>query len=165
MNQPMRNPLLVALLLPAMEIGLLALFAARYGLASVAIEVFGTSLLGIFLLRRAGYRQLVEFNLRMQESPGAPEEILRDLLRAVSGVMLVIPGIATDLVGLALLLPPMRERLARGWTASGSVFRYQAGASHRGGAARPGPERVQRPTPDRGPGGGDVIEGEFTREE
>lgn len=158
----MRNPLLTLLLLPAMEIGLLALFAARYGLGAVAIEVFGTSVLGILLLRRSGTRSLLELQARVQQAQDSPETMIRDLLRAVSGLLLVIPGIATDLVGLALMLPAVRERLARNWAASGAVFRHPAGGSQR----PPGPDWSEPPRePRRSRQGGDVIEGEFTRED
>ncbi len=163
----MRSPILVILLLPAMEIGLLALFASRFGLASVAAEVLGTSLLGVLLLRRAGYRNLVALNARLQQPQEPPEKILRDLLGAVAGVLLVIPGIATDLVGLVLLLPGVRDRVARSWTSSGKVFRYQAGAGTPWEQAPPGPgvHRSSGAEAGRRPAGGDVIEGEFRREE
>lgn len=161
----MRNPLLIFLLLPAMEIGLLALFASQYGLAAVAAEVFGTSLLGIALLRRSGARSLVEMNARLQAAQESPEQVLRDLLRAVAGLLLVIPGIATDAVGLLLLVPAFRRRVARRWTVAGDVFRYDL----RTGQAPPddgSPDAFQpRQASKRPPRSGEVIDGEFTRED
>ncbi len=167
----MRSPFLALLILPAMEIGLLALFASRYGLTAVALEVFGTSILGMYLLRRTGYRNLVEANARIQAAQESPEQVLGDLMKAIAGLMLIIPGIATDLVGLLLLLPPARRGLVRRWTASGQVFRY--GASwHPQNQGRerpvgPGEDRPGAPGPRPASSGQDrhIIEGEFTRED
>lgn len=160
----MRNPLLVMLLMPALEIGLLALFAARYGLTAVAAEVFLTSGLGLWLLRRSGYRSLLQANERLRRAEDTPEQVLHDLIGSVAGVLLLIPGIATDVVGLSLLLPWVRRRMVRRWLASGQVFQYSMREQFR----QPPPARPTHDegSPQRDPGrGGDVIEGEFTRED
>lgn len=144
------------LLVGAAELALLVFVAHRLGLLTTVLLVLLTSLLGGWLLRREGSRAWRA--LRLAASDGRPvgPEASDGVVGLLSALLLVLPGFLTDLVGLALRVPPLR----RG-----------AGAGVRGLAERRfspalsadlfGPRRVrvrrEAPVPDDG---GAPIEGE-----
>jgi UPF0716 protein FxsA len=94
---------LVAFLLVAGEIGLLR---------AVALQV-AASLVGFLLLRHAGSAQLS----RLRADVAAHRASTRGLLGprgalVLAGILLFIPGFITDACGLAVLVPPVRRRMA-----------------------------------------------------
>jgi UPF0716 protein FxsA len=117
----MARPITTAiLLLPFAEIVAFAVVAAMVGTGTAFLLMFATSLLGFVLLRRAGRSGLANLRaavdgIAMNEgSPRGSEH----LLTIVAGVLLVVPGFLTDLVGAALLIPAVRRlcgNTARRW--------------------------------------------------
>lgn len=128
-------PILVAfLLLPLVEIALFVLVGGWIGLWPTLALVVGTTIGGALLLRSLG-RRAVE-DLRRGTGRGmAPGDLA---LKAMAGMLLILPGFLTDTCGLLLLVPPLRRALVAALAARVTV-------------ARPEP---QRPADI-------VIEGEF----
>jgi UPF0716 protein FxsA len=143
------------------EIALLVLVAHWIGLGLTVLLVLATSLLGGWLLRQEGvraWRALRDASLE-QRPPGA--EVSRGLLGLLGGVLLMVPGFITDLVGLALLLPPVRRLVGAG------AQRYLERRLSPGTAGSLfGPRRVRvrrgqpyQPTPEApGPIEGEIID-------
>lgn len=137
------------------EIALFILVAHWLGVGLTILLVLATSLLGAFLLRESGMRAWR--GLRAAGMAGRPPgpEVNQGLLGLLSGVLLVVPGFLTDLIGVALLVPPVRRVAGRGVqhlaerrmssAAAGTVF---------------GPRRV-RVRPGGPPSQGEPIEGEI----
>jgi UPF0716 protein FxsA len=101
------------LVLPVAELGTLMLVAWAIGWFWALALFTGTSLLGLLLLHRYGRGHLDRFRQAVSlhglraihlETPGAAP--------IVGGILLVCPGFVTDLVGLAVLLPPVRHAAA-----------------------------------------------------
>jgi UPF0716 protein FxsA len=115
--------------------------------------VLATSALGSLLLRREGVRAWRRFREAAVQGRAPGEEVSNGLVGLSGAVLLTVPGLVTDLVGLALLVPPVR-RLARA--------RVQAFAERRVSPALAsdlfGPRRVRvrrgTPGPAGGPGAG-----------
>jgi UPF0716 protein FxsA len=86
----------VAFVLMVMWIG----FAAAFALMVV------TSLAGAMVLRRVGRGGIAQFRGAVSE-PGATGRVIEGggLLVALGGILLVLPGFITDVVGTLLLLP------------------------------------------------------------
>lgn len=91
------------------EIVGLMLVARFIGVPLTIGLVLATSVLGGWLLRREGIRAWRA--LRSASVDGRPlgGEVSDGLLGLLGGILLVVPGFLTDLVGLALLLPPVRR--------------------------------------------------------
>lgn len=99
------------LLWTMVEIGLFASIGGRIGVLATWSIVLGSAVLGVWLIR--------------WQKRTAPGQVMRDIrtlgdalnpaahsaLIVLAGVLLILPGFLTDLMGLALLLPPVRERL------------------------------------------------------
>ena len=134
------------------ELALLVWLGGRIGFWPTAGLVVGTAVLGSALAQREGLSLLNLFRSRMAsgEMPGA--ELTDGLIILVSGALLVVPGVLTDVVGLFGLLPPsralIRQALAR---------RFQRGIAARTHVAMwtPPAQEAERPEPD------DVVDAVF----
>lgn len=111
-------PILILLLVGAVvEISVLVLVGQLIGVLPTIGLLVGGALLGSWLLRREGRRTLSEFGeaARLRRPPD--REISDGVLVAAGGVLILVPGLVSDLVGLVVLLPPvrgvLRERLRR----------------------------------------------------
>ncbi len=75
--------------------------------------LFLPGVLGVWLVRHQGLRCLQEVRRQIArgEPPAAP--LMDGLLILVAAVLLVTPGVLSDLIGLALLIPPVRGVIRR----------------------------------------------------
>jgi UPF0716 protein FxsA len=134
----MRPLFFLVLLYPLLELWLLVQVGSLIGATAVLALVLGSGLLGVTILRRAGWLALLR-----ARSGNAPAMVLTDgVLLAAAGLLLFLPGLLGDLLGVLLLLPITRNRLGRRFFAAFNRVRP--------GSTRPRP---------------DVIEGDFTRED
>ncbi len=137
--------------LPFLELMLLVKLIYSWGFfATLALLVVAgaTGAMVIAQQSAGAFRQALEAASR-GETPHAA--VLDGMFLMLAGVFLVIPGLITDAMGLALLVPPLRQWVAR--RAFESVLRNAPGEEERG----PQPRRPGKPAD------GPVIEGEFQR--
>lgn len=130
------------------EIALLAWLGGRIGFWTTVGLVVGTAVLGSTLAQREGLSLLARFRSRVAsgEMPGA--ELTDGLIILVSGVLLIAPGVLTDVVGLFGLLPPSRALIRKALTR-----RFQRGIAARThvalwAPAPPTPEAARPATED-----------------
>lgn len=106
--------LLVALLVvPLVEIYLLVQVGQVLGALPTVALLLGMSLLGAYLLRREGTRTWRAFRAAMGSGRVPAREVADGALVIFGGALLLTPGFATDLVGLACVLPGTRGGLRR----------------------------------------------------
>jgi len=100
-------------LVPLVELVLLLILADEIGWQYTLGIVLGTGILGAYLARWQGSRcwRRVHEELEAGRLPGDP--LLDGLMILLAGVLLVTPGVLTDTVGFALLVPPVRAVLRR----------------------------------------------------
>jgi UPF0716 protein FxsA len=112
---PLRKWLSLALLLlPIGEIAVFVLVSALIGVFPAFALLLATSLAGAIVLRRAGSGRLAR--LKAAAAKGDIPELRANsggLLTVVGGVLLLLPGFLTDILGLALLLPPVQRWIGR----------------------------------------------------
>jgi UPF0716 protein FxsA len=107
----MRVLILLFILIPAAEIGVLLLSGNTIGVWPTVALLIATGLLGSYLAKKQGmdtFRKVQE-QLQYGRMPG--DEILNGVCILLGGVMLLSPGFLTDIIGLILLLPPSRAVL------------------------------------------------------
>ncbi len=169
--------LLPLLLLPFVELYLLALIARGVGVVPMLALVLVSGVLGSALARREGVRVLRQWQEAVSQRRVPEEGLLSGVLVFAGGVLLVLPGVLSDVMGLLLLLPPTRRVVAR-WMrrsverriASGSlrVTTFSGGPPFAGGPFGPPvqgplpPAAPPRPRIERGPG--PEVDAEFTEE-
>ncbi len=151
--------------LPLLEIAVLVKLGQTIGFWPTLLVLILTGVVGMSIVNRQGFRA---FNRAIAEVAAgkAPVAAVTDgMFLMLAGALLVAPGLITDAMGLALLVPNVRHWVARGWlrwmlkSAAVTVTTFDT----RPGAA-PDPE-PRRPPPGARTGGdaGPVIDGEFER--
>ena len=111
-------PLLVALLVVAPLVELYVLIQVGQvigGLETIALLVV-VSLLGAALLRREGSRTWRAFRTASTSGRLPAREVADGALVLFAGTLLLTPGFVTDVVGLLLLVPPVRAVARRALT-------------------------------------------------
>lgn len=100
-------------LLPLAELAVLIQVGRSIGLLWTLVIVMLTGVLGAALARRQGLRAWLAIRSELQEGrvPGAA--LVDGLLILIGGIVLLTPGILTDLLGFSLLIPATRQALKR----------------------------------------------------
>jgi len=95
-------------LVPFIEIYLLIKIGAQVGAFNTILIVILTGLLGASLARLEGLKTMTKVRDSLNRGDLPAEEMLDAMLIFVAGVVLLTPGLITDLAGLALLVPKAR---------------------------------------------------------
>ncbi|MFG2635037.1 FxsA family membrane protein [Streptomyces sp. NPDC048362] len=152
-------PLGVALWL-VLEIWLLTLVAGAAGGATVFLLLVAGVVAGSVVIKRAGRRAFRNLNEALRRG-GSPERGGNgngngNGLTMLGGLLLIIPGLLSDVAGLLLLLPPVQRAVSRS-TESALEKRLRAAVpGSLGGAFQQA--RIHRPD-------GKVVQGEVIRED
>jgi UPF0716 protein FxsA len=150
---------LVFIVVPMLELMLLIRIGQGIGVLPTIALVLATALTGAFIISRqslAAVRRTLE---ALSEGRAPVEPVLDGLFLLVAGALLLTPGLLTDALALALLVPPVRRLIARAsmrWLLLRT--RVHMETFRREGGTHPGGTR-----PPDGMGDGPVIEGEFER--
>jgi len=105
--------LLAALVLPALDVVLLGYVATQLGLPPTVLIVVLTALVGLLLVRAEGRRTVRRIRRAVGEGEVPTDELLDGGLIAVAGILFVTPGLVTDGIALACVIPPTRVLLRR----------------------------------------------------
>lgn len=100
-------------IVPIVELYLLLLLGSLLGFWPTLGIVIGTAFLGSFLSKREGLRVWRDYQRAMSEMRMPEEGIISGLLVLVGAVLLITPGVLTDLTGLLLMIPAVRRVVAR----------------------------------------------------
>ncbi|MGM0853414.1 MAG: FxsA family protein [Bacillota bacterium] len=128
----MRYMLLLLIIVPAFEIGLLVLSGQAIGLVPTVLLIITTGILGAYLAKKQGIETLRKAQQDMQYGQLPGDAIIDGLCILVGGVVLLTPGFITDAIGFLLLLPPTRKmfkpfiyKLFKRWINNGNVIIYR----------------------------------------
>jgi len=156
------NPLVLLLLLPIVELAVLIQVGTWIGAGWTILLVIAGGVVGSVLLRRQGLAVL----RRAQEAADRGElpvgAVFEGFCVVAGAILLIIPGFVTDVVGILLLIPFLRDALGR-WL----LQRMQASGALR--VWMPGQGRAPGADPFGGPAGGpaggtrtgDVIDADY----
>lgn len=98
---------------PFVELMLLMALGDVLGFAGTVALVLITGALGASLARREGMRVLQKTQEELSQGQIPEDGLLGGLLVLIGGVLLVTPGVLTDVFGFSLLIPPVRKLWAR----------------------------------------------------
>jgi UPF0716 protein FxsA len=127
---------LLFLVVPLVELAVILQVGSVIGALNTVALLLVLSLTGGWLMRREGLGVVRRVQSALDEGrvPGA--ELVDGLLVVIGGALMLTPGFVTDVVGLALLVPPvrgvLRRRLARRLTARALDRRPGPGRGHGG---------------------------------
>lgn len=110
-------PILVILALilcwPLLEIATFIAVGGQIGIVQTLLLIVTTSVLGGVLLKQQGVAMLTRIRAEMGRGDVPAEAVAHAGMIAVGGIMLLLPGFLSDIVGVALFLPPVRSLLFR----------------------------------------------------
>lgn len=126
---------------------------------TVALVVI-TAFVGSALVRSQGLQVFQQLQQRIArgESPG--QELIEGFMLLVTGVLLVTPGFVTDALGLLVLQPSIRSRVAQYLLANIKMGSTISGGFSQSSANSPFGDNLQRTKEDK-----NIIEGEFERKD
>lgn len=99
--------------LPAVEIAGFVFVGSRIGAGWTVLLTFLTAAVGIVLMRRQGLSVLARIRDDISHDRVPAEAIGDGAMILIGGILLLIPGFVTDIVGLLLLVPPVRRLVWR----------------------------------------------------
>lgn len=132
--------LLIFILFPLLELWLMIKVGAAIGPMTTVLLVVFTAVLGLTLLRIQGLSALMRAQAKLQAGEAPVQELVQGVFLAAGGLLLLVPGFITDLLGFLCLTPGVRQGLVALFLRRSRSFRP-----------------ARKPDPD-------VIEGEFRRE-
>jgi UPF0716 protein FxsA len=153
--------LLLFVMTPLIELWLLMLVSEHLGAATTIWLVLITGFVGASLARRQGLQTWLAIQRETQQGKMPAASLVDAMMIFVAGVLLITPGMMTDVVGFSLLVPPVRAFLRNRFRDS---FKVQAAASVQGfGAGFPGAMPGAQPATQSKPLADDVIDVEYHR--
>ena len=100
--------------MPILELFLLLKVGAAIGPFRTFLLVIATGVVGAWLARQQGLRTVIGIQRDMHEGRTPAGRMLDGVLILVAGLLLITPGLITDVVGFSLLVPVVRA-LLRTW--------------------------------------------------
>jgi len=105
--------LMLFLLTPAVELGLLIQVDRLIGFWPTIGLIVATGIAGSFLARREGLNTWRQLNQRLGAGDLPGKELIDGVIILMAGALLVTPGVLTDVIGFLGLLPPTRALIRR----------------------------------------------------
>ena len=101
--------LLLIILIPVIEIYLFIEIGGKIGALYTISLIFVTAFLGVFYARYEGFNTLRSGLSQMMKNELPIYEIISGAALAFASLLLIIPGFATDLMGLLMIFPLTRK--------------------------------------------------------
>ena len=109
----MNTLLLIIILVPAIEIYLFIKIGSQIGAFSTISLIFITAFLGIIYARYEGFNTLKSGMSQIVKNEMPIYEIISGAALAFAAFLLILPGFATDILGLLIIFPPTRKLLLK----------------------------------------------------
>ena len=105
----MNTALLQIILIPLVEIYLFIKIGSQIGAFNTISLILLTALLGVWYARYEGFNTLKSGISQIMKNEVPLYEIVSGAALAIAALMLILPGFATDLIGLLLIFPLSRK--------------------------------------------------------
>lgn len=105
--------LLAILLLPLVDIASLVIVGPHLGVFGTLFMILLSVAVGLAVLRRSGLRAIEQLRATLVDGRAAMPETIDAALMALAGILFILPGFASDILALLLLLPPLRSLAVR----------------------------------------------------
>ena len=108
------NPILfLIIIIPAIEIYLFIKIGGQIGALTTILLIFSTAILGVYYAKYEGLNTLKSAISQIVTNKLPIYEIISGAALAVASLLLILPGFATDLIGLLLIFPITRRIIFR----------------------------------------------------
>ncbi|MFC1513717.1 FxsA family protein [candidate division KSB1 bacterium] len=101
--------LLLFIIVPLIELAILIDIGSRIGVDKTIGLVILTGIIGAYLAKKEGLRIVNDIKEKIQQNEMPADELFNGLIILIAGVLLITPGVITDIFGLLMLFRPTRE--------------------------------------------------------
>lgn len=105
----MRKILLLILLIPLLEIVFVLLSGKIIGALWTIVLIVVTGILGVYLIRFEGMKAKQQLQKAMANGQPPGPAMIDGVLLFIAGVLLILPGFLSDIIGVLLALKPTRQ--------------------------------------------------------
>ncbi len=105
--------LALLVVVPLAEVTTMIAVGQWIGVWETIALLFAVSLVGFVLVKQQGVGAWRRIRSEMRSGQVPAAAVLDGALVLLAGLLLLIPGFLTDIVGLALLVPPVRDLIRR----------------------------------------------------
>ncbi|PWJ91367.1 UPF0716 protein FxsA [Mesorhizobium loti] len=107
----MRIPFLPLFLLalPLLEIAGFVVVGRQVGALATVGLVLASGIAGALLLRHQGFSVMTRIRTEMDAGRDPSRQLAHGAMIVLAAILLIIPGFITDIIGLLLFLPPIRD--------------------------------------------------------
>ena len=119
--------------IPVIELAILIRVGTAIGVLNTIAVVLVTGAAGAYLARSQGFGILAQIRLRMDQGSFPASELIDGVLVLAAGIVLITPGLVTDIAGFLLLIPPTR-RIAKKYLTNWIQRRIQDGTIEHNGS-------------------------------
>ena len=102
---------LLFIVLPIIELAVIIQVGQAIGVLNTIAALLVVSFVGAWLVKREGMSVCRRFQQQVQMGVVPSREIGDGVLIMLAGALLISPGFVTDLLGILLLLPPVRAAI------------------------------------------------------
>ena len=120
----MNTVLLIIIGIPIIEIYLFIKIGSQIGAFNTISLIFITAILGIAYVRYEGFNTLKSAMSQLVKNEVPIYEIISGATLAVASLLLILPGFATDFVGVLLVIPITRKLLIKNIS---NKYKYKKG--------------------------------------
>jgi UPF0716 protein FxsA len=100
---------LFLLALPLLEIAGFVIVGREVGALATVALVLASSVAGVLLLRHQGFGVMARVRAEMNAGHDPSRQLAHGAMIVVAAILLIIPGFISDIIGLLLFLPPLRD--------------------------------------------------------
>ena len=143
-------------LYPWLELWSLIELGSQTSATTAMLWVLGAGVLGIALFRLAGRQTLLHLQQAQREGALSQQLLMGNVARLMAGVLLIVPGLISDVLAVVVLIAPLRFLLAKllvGGSINTQYSRYQGQGGSSGFQTASGNSRFEDD--------GVTLEGEF----
>lgn len=118
--------LFLFLFFPALELYLLIKVGSMIGALNMVLWIIASAVFGIWYARAHSEYSMMQMRADLAQGRVPQNTLMDSVLISLGGLLLVLPGLITDAIGLLLLFPPTRRLLAKN---AGLLFKNRMGGS------------------------------------
>ncbi len=100
---------LFILAFPIVEIAAFIVVGSEIGVLATLGLILASAVLGVVLVRIQGLGTIERIRAVLDRGGSPGRELVHAVMIVVAGILLIIPGFVSDIVGLLLFLPPVRD--------------------------------------------------------
>lgn len=123
--------LVIFILIPLIELYFLIEVGSAVGALSMVLWIVLGALAGILLMRHQGLMTMQQAQVAMAKGESVDTALMEGVFIFLGGLLLFLPGLITDAIGILFLLPFVRQALIR-QAVKGMAQRHHSQRGHRG---------------------------------